>query len=65
MKTQICCFLFSLAPGYVNGFLTEESQESIRNPELAVKCNKRIWFFWVSQKEIEYKIMKCFAISNW
>ena len=42
--------------GYVYGVLTEESQESIRNSELAIKCNKRIWFFWVSQKS-----STCFA----
>lgn len=51
-------FFFLFASGYVNGFLTEESQESIRNSELAIKCNQRIWFFWVSQKEIRYKIIK-------
>lgn len=51
-------FLSLFASGYVNGFLTEESQESIRNSELAIKCNQRIWFFWVSQKKIRYKIIK-------
>ena len=48
--------------GYVNGVLTEESQESIRNSELAIKCNKRIWFFWVSQKESKY--LFCHSL-NW
>lgn len=58
-KTHACfCFFPSFASGYVNGFLTKESQESVRNPELAIKCNQRIWFFWVSQKEIRYKIIK-------